>query len=736
MHHFTLEGVHCASCIPNIESAVKSVPGVQSVSVNFAAKSVCVTGNVAPEDIVQAIKKAGYQANPAKPDDVASDAAEKQQTVHYRHLLKQAVVATLIGIPLFSDLFFGWLPSTNRPFVQWTWVLIGIIVFLGLWYSAGYIYRGAWQSIKARSANMDTLVGMGTGMAWLYSMLIICFPLFVPPFARVVYFDTSLLIIAFINFGAALELRARGKTSQAIKQLIGLAPKTARVIRNNEEIDVPVEDIEVGALLRVRPGEKIAVDGEVIEGHSQVDESMLTGEPLPVSKSLGSSVAAGTINTSGSFIYKATRIGKDTALSRIVEMVRQAQNSKPSIGRLADKVSAIFVPIVLIVAVLTAMIWFNFGPIPKIAYIMVATIAVLVIACPCALGLATPISVMVGVGKAAQLGVLIRNGDALQTSSQLSLIILDKTGTVTEGRPALARVVALGQTENDILQLAASVEVNSEHPLAEAIVEGARKRELSLQPVTEFKSVTGFGVQAQYQGKTVLLGNAAFMAQSNIALGSLTAEAQKASEQGETPMYIAHDGKAAGLVSVADPVKSDSRQAIEAFHKLGLKVVLLTGDNQITAQAVAKKVGIDDVVAEVLPEDKANYVTQFQAQGNLVGMVGDGINDAPALAAADVGFAIGTGTDVAIESADVTLMGGSLHGVSNAIAVSKATLRNIKQNLWGAFLYNTLGIPIAAGVLYPVFGVMLSPVIAGAAMALSSLTVVTNANRLRFFKGA
>jgi len=700
VHQLSIQGMHCASCTAGVEAALKNVKGVKSASVNFAAQTASVEGDADVEQIIAAIKLQGYEATVIDDmSDLELGESGSQELHHYYELLKKSLVAAIVGIPLFADLFWHWMPSVDVPRVQWSWVLVGVIVFVTLWYAGGHIYRGALQAFFRHSATMDTLVGLGTGVAWLYSFFVVIFPAYIPTIARNVYFDTAVLLIAFINFGAALEMRARGKTSQAIKKLIGLQPKTARLIKDNEEVNVPIEQIQVGDLLRVRPGEKIPVDGEIFEGASQIDESMLTGEPIPVSKKQGDEVVTGTINKSGSFIFRATRIGKDTALARIVDMVRQAQNSKPQIGRLVDKVSGVFVPIVLIVAVLTAMTWFNFGPFPKTGFVLITTVAVLVIACPCALGLATPISIIVGVGKAAESGVLIRNGDALQSACDLTTIVLDKTGTITAGHPALANVVTSpGVDESELLSIAASVEAGSEHPLAEAIVIGAKDRGAILKPVNDFQAIAGHGVSASVDGKKILIGNTKFMQDNHIDLGQLPHKAHRLSNKGETPMYIAQQNKIMGIISVADPIKNDSKQAIKKFHQMGLKVVMITGDNRTTAEAVASEVGVDQVFAEVLPEDKENKITELQSKGDIVAMVGDGINDAPALAAANVGFAIGSGTDVAIESADITLMGGSLLGVVNAIAISKATLRNIKQNLFGAFIYNTLGIPIAAGV--------------------------------------
>jgi Cu+-exporting ATPase len=473
----------------------------------------------------------------------------------------------------------------------------------------------------------------------------------------------------------------------------------------------------------------------IIEGHSSVDESMLTGEPMPVEKKTGDEVTGGTFNKSGSFLFQAKRIGADTALARIIEMVRRAQSTKPAIGRLADRISAVFVPTVLIIAVFTFLSWFNLGPEPRLSYMLVTTMTVLIIACPCALGLATPISIMVGVGKAAEYGILIRNGEALQQAGKLTTIVLDKTGTVTEGRPAVTTLLPMSDwDESKLLTVAASIETGSEHPLAEAIVSAAKSRQLKTSSASNFQAITGHGVSATVDGKKVLFGNARLMAQHKIDLGNLVARAEELAARAQTPMFLAVDGVAAGIVAVSDPIKPDSKAAIARLHAIGLKVVMITGDNRATADAVAREVGLDEVMAEVLPGDKADKVSALQQRGEIVGMVGDGINDAPALAQADVGYAIGTGTDVAIESADVTLMRGSLHGVADAIAISRATVRNIKQNLFGAFIYNVLGIPVAAGVLYPFTGLLLNPIIAGAAMAMSSVTVVSNANRLRWFK--
>jgi P-type Cu+ transporter len=724
----------CASCVEAVESGLRSVPGVTEANVNFADRTAMVTGDASAEDLVQAVTKAGYTASLIKDSQGELD-KDEAEIKHYRQLLRETIASALIGVVVLFVMLFGLLPPLTESTGKLVGAALSILTLFVLVYVGGNFFTGAWKSFRNRSANMDTLIALGTGVAWVYSTFIIIFPYTVSEGARHLYFDTAVIIITLIKLGAALEMRARGKTSLAIKRLIGLQPKTARVIREGEERDIAIDQVLLDDIIRVRPGEKIPVDGVIVEGHSSVDESMLTGEPIPVEKISGDEVVAGTFNKLGTFTFKATRVGKDTALARIIELVRKAQNTKPAIGRLVDRVSSIFVPVVLIAAVLTAMIWLNFGPEPKSTFMLVAAMSVLIIACPCALGLATPISIMVGVGKAAEYGVLIRKGDSLQQAGQLTTVVLDKTGTITEGRPSVTTVEPLtGWKESQILQIAASVEVGSEHPLAESIIESAKNQDIELQPVESFEAIAGHGVKAKLKEQTILFGNRKLMAENGIELLSLPEKADELAKYGQTCMYLAVDGSAAGIVAISDPVKPDSRAAIARLHNLGIKVVMLTGDNKATANAVAIQTGIDEVIAEVLPEDKSKEVTKLQQRGERVGMVGDGINDAPALASADVGFAIGSGTDVAIESADITLMRGSLHGVADAINVSKATLRNIKENLFGAFIYNIVAIPIAAGLLYPFTGLLLSPIIAGAAMAMSSVTVVSNANRLRWFK--
>ena len=732
-----VEGAGCASCVSKIEQALAAVPGVERAEMNFADRTVAVSGSAGSEQLIAAIERAGYNARAMAdvPDEQALDDKTAADQTYYRRLLVKMAVALGVGVPLMAWGLLGGAMTVTTGGERLAWLAVGLATLGVMAFSGRHFYVGAWRTLANHTANMDTLIALGTGTAWLYSMVVVCLPGYLPEVARHVYFEATAMIIGLVNLGLALELRARGKTSEAIRRLIGLQARTARVLRDGRELDIAIEQVLRGDLVRVRPGEKIPVDGQVSEGRSAVDESMLTGEPMPVEKAAGDEVVAGTLNKSGSIVFRATRVGRDTALARIIAMVRRAQNSKPPIGRLADVIAAYFVPTVMIIAVLSALAWLNFGPQPALAFAIVSATTVLIIACPCALGLATPVSVMVGVGKAAEAGVLIRNGEALQTASKLTAMILDKTGTVTEGAPRVTDVIATGELgEDEIMQLAAGLEAGSEHPLAVAILESAAQRGVSPGRVTGFNALAGRGVEAQLDGRRLLLGNDRLMAERGIDCSARADVARELAAKARTPMYFAVDGTLAAIIAVADPIKADSAAAIRRLRDNGLRVVMLTGDNQATARAVAGQVGITEFYAEVLPEDKAAKVAELQAQGELVGMTGDGINDAPALALANVGFAIGTGTDVAIESADITLMRGSLHGLADAIAVSRATLANIRQNLFGAFIYNIAGIPVAAGVLYPFFGVLLSPVIAGGAMAFSSLTVVSNANRLRLFR--
>jgi Cu+-exporting ATPase len=727
-------GMRCAGCVSAVEGALATVDGVTSVSVNFADHSAMVRGHADPDALKQAAKDAGYDAAVMEGlEDPAEQ--EEQELQRYRILMKKASVAGIFGTVLMLAEYLGWLPEIGSATGQWLWPEIALITLSILVYSGWHFYSGAIKSLSLGQANMDTLIALGTGSAWLYSCIVIDYSDTLPALAKHAYFEAAVVILAFINLGAGLETMARGKTSSAIRQLIGLQPRTARVVRNGEEMDVPIESVGLGETLRVRPGEKIAVDGVLLEGHSTLDESMLTGEPIPVEKTVGSEVVAGAMNQTGSFLFQATRIGRDTALAQIINSVRQAQSSKPEIARLADKISSIFVPTVVAFSVLTFLVWYVFGPDPSLGYAFVTSMTVLVIACPCALGLATPISVMVAVGRAAQSGILIRKGDALQTAGKLTCLILDKTGTVTEGKPTVSTIEAIDDyTEERLLQLAASIESGSEHPLAAAVLSAAENKQIKLEKVNKFEAIAGYGVTAFINEQRVFFGNKALMDAKGIKFTRYNNRLEKLSALGQTPMLLAVGDKIVGIIAVSDPIKKDSAQAVQLMKNQGLRIIMVTGDNQITAHAIARQAGIAEVRAQVLPQDKAAVVKELQQTGEIVGMVGDGINDAPALAQANVGLAIGTGTDVAIESADVVIMQGSLLKVPEVIELSKATVINIKQNLIGAFFYNTISIPVAAGLLYPVFGVLLNPMIAGAAMAMSSVTVVTNANRLRWTK--
>ncbi len=743
-----IENLRCASCVKFIEDELKSTKGVLNAAVNIATQEAAI--EYLPQEAALSQFNAAIEAWGYKPRAATSDApVDKQEEAHareYRRLMNMFWFAAIVSLPVLLFAYPQYVPVIQdlpMTTIRWAWIASAVVTLPVLFYSGYDFFTGAWAAFKHRSANMNTLIALGTGAAWLYSTVAIVFPAIFPEGTSEPFYDVVAVVIALVVLGQALELRAKGQSSAAIKKLLGLQAKTARVIRDGVEMDLPVEEVLVGDVIQVRPGEKVPVDGVIVEGSSAVDESMLTGESLPVSKKKGDEVIGATLNKTGAFKFRATKVGKDTALAQIVKMVQDAQNSKAPIARLADTISGYFVPIVMILAVWTFVVWFVIGPQPQLVYALVTSVTVLIIACPCALGLATPMSLMVGIGKGAEHGILIRSGEALQTARNIQTVVLDKTGTITKGKPELTDTVISDQlsvNSDQLLRLAASVEKVSEHPLAQAIVEGAQARKLELAEVKDFEAIPGHGVSAKVEGRSVLIGNLKLMNRENIALGSLEEKSKSLADDGKTPMFIALDGKAAGIVAVADTVKEDSAEAIKALQRLGIEVVMITGDNRRTAEAIARKVGVTKVLAEVLPEDKSNEVRKLQTEHatrttqHIVAMVGDGINDAPALAQADVGLAIGTGTDVAIEASDITLIKGSLKGVVTAIEVSRATMKNIYQNLFGAFIYNTLGIPVAMGLLFPFFGLLLSPLIAGAAMAFSSVTVVGNANRLRGFK--
>ena len=732
----SIGGMSCASCVSHVEEALGGLPGVLNANVNFAAEKATVEylpGVVDLPAIRQAVVEAGYEALVSE-EGKAVDNEKAAHEAKVKELRFKIAVGALLSIPVFLGSYpalFPWVPDALKNFTV-LWFLTTPVQFWVGW----QFYKGAWAALKHKNSDMNTLIAVGTSAAYFYSVGLILFPSFFEAqgVAREVYFDTSTVIITLILLGRYLEAMARGRTSEAIKKLMGMQAKTARVIRNGAERDIAVDEVIPGDLILVRPGEKIPVDGLIRDGYSSVDESMITGESIPVDKKIGDEVIGATINKTGTFKFEATKVGRETVLAQIIKLVEDAQGSKAPIQRLVDKVTSYFVPVVITTAIITAIIWFLFGPSPVLTYALLNFVAVLIIACPCALGLATPTSIMVGTGKGAENGILIRSGEALETAHKLTALIFDKTGTLTKGEPALTDVFATGDIEGTkLLGLVASAERGSEHPLGQAIVNGAKEREIELFEPQDFSAIPGKGISARIDGHTVLAGNLKLMSENGISLIGLEEKARRFSDQGKTPMYLALDGKPAGVVAVADTLKSNSQDAVAQLHRLGIKVVMITGDNRRTADAIARQVGIDRVLAEVLPEDKAKEVKKLQEEKEIVGMVGDGINDAPALAQANVGIAIGTGTDVAMEAADITLMSGDLRGVVTAIALSKATMRNIKQNLFWAFGYNTALIPVAAGILYPFFGVLLSPIIAAAAMAASSVSVVSNALRLRRF---
>ncbi|MPZ51368.1 MAG: heavy metal translocating P-type ATPase [Acidimicrobiia bacterium] len=733
-------GVSCASCVQNIETTLEALPGVDRVDVNHGSERVTVAyhpDRVDVEGLQAAVSELGYRIEPRTDDGGTGIEGheEADRRAEIRDLGRRVVLGALLILPtlyaVMGGELFG-LPVPGWMENPWTQLVLTTPVFF---YTGWPIHRTGWLALTHRSAEMNSLITVGTTAAFAYSLVVTVAPGLLPTELRQVYYEAVGVIITLILLGRLIEARAKAGTGEAIRKLIGLQAKTARVIRNGDEVEVPVDEVVVDDLVVVRPGEKVPVDGEIVEGSSTLDESMVTGESIPVEKQEGDTVIGATLNQTGAFHLWATRVGRDTMLAQIVRMVEEAQASRAPIQRLADRVASYFVPAVIFVAIVTFVAWFVVGPAPALIFGLGASLTVLIIACPCALGLATPLSIMVGTGKGAQQGVLIRSAEALETAHKLRTVILDKTGTITRGEPALTDVVPVGSpTDDELLALVASAERLSEHPLGEAIVRDAEERGVGLVEPEAFDSITGKGIQATVDGHRVLVGNRRLLDDDQIETAALEEAAQDLSEAGKTPMLVAIDGDPAGVVAVADTLKDGSAAAVAALARLGVEVVMITGDNRRTAAAIARQVGIERVLAEVLPEDKALEVRRLQGEGTLVGMVGDGINDAPALAQADVGIAIGSGTDVAIEAADVTLISDELEGVVTTITLSRATMGNIRQNLGFAFGYNTLGIPIAAGVLYPVIGLLLNPILAAAAMALSSLSVVGNANRLRRYQ--
>lgn len=735
---FKIEGMTCASCARAVERATRRLEGVASANVNLATEKLAITFEpsvLSVSDIKKAVKNAGYKAV-EEDGGKSGDSNEKERRLLWRRFIISVIVTVpllyismghMAGLPLpgFID------PMMNPRAYAITQLILTLPVV-----AAGYrYYIVGFKTLLKRSPNMDSLVAIGTGAAVVYGIYAIG-RIFMgdTDYAMNLYFESAAVILTLITLGKYFETVSKGKTSDAIKKLMGLAPKTATVIKDDKEVEIPVEEVMVGDIIIVRPGERIPVDGIVISGVTSVDESMLTGESIPVEKHEGDIVTGASLNKNGSIRYKATRVGKDTTLAQIIKLVEDAQGSKAPIAKLADIISGYFVPIVMILAVLSGLAWYVIGG-ESITFSLTIFISVLVIACPCALGLATPTAIMVGTGKGAENGVLIKSGEALETAHKVDTVVLDKTGTITEGKPKVTDVIAAGGISGETLvMLAASAEIGSEHPLGEAIVEHAKKMGLDIKDATEFKAIPGHGIEVTIEGRHVLLGNRKLMDDRNISLEELAEASDRLANEGKTPMYAAIDSMAAGIIAVADTVKATSKKAIETLHKMGIKVVMITGDNSRTAQAIARQVGIDRVLSEVLPEDKSNEIKKLQSEGSKVAMVGDGINDAPALAQADIGIAIGSGTDVAMESADIVLMRSDLMDISKAIQLSRSTIRIIKQNLFWAFAYNTVGIPVAMGILHIFGGPLLNPMIAGAAMSLSSVSVVSNALRLKRFK--
>jgi len=738
-----LRGMSCASCANSIEDAIRTVPGVSESNVNFGIEQATVTYDPRKTDldtIQDAVSEAGYSAFSLQEQTMVTgeDDAEKSMRAAESRQLKRKVI---VGGALSALIVVGAMSAMlNLPLIRgldnpWIQLVLATPV---LFWCGGDFFKNAWKALKRRAASMDTLVAIGTGSAYFYSIFATVFPRFFTTqgLTPEVYYEASSVIITLILLGRLFENRAKGQTSDAIRKLIGLQARDARIIRNGRELEVPIQDVQIGDVVVVRPGEKIPVDGEVVDGSSTLDESMVTGESMPVKKQAGDEVIGATINKTGSFKFRATRVGKDTLLAQIVQLVQQAQGSKAPIQRLADRVTGWFVPVVIGVAIATFVIWFL--ALGNLTLALITTVGVLIIACPCALGLATPTSIMVGTGKGAENGILIKGADSLELAHQIQTIVLDKTGTLTQGKPTVTDFLTVNGTANQselkLLRLAASVERNSEHPLAEAVVRYAQSQEVALGDVQNFEAVAGSGVEGTVSNQVVQIGTQRWMEELRIDSQALREQKSQLEASGKTAVWIAVDGKLEGLMGIADALKPSSVQAVRSLKKLGLDVIMLTGDNQQTADAIAREVGITRVIAEVRPDQKVAQIAALQKEGKIVAMVGDGINDAPALAQAQVGIAIGTGTDVAIAASDITLISGDLQSIVTAIQLSRATMRNIRQNLFFAFIYNIVGIPIAAGILFPFFGWLLSPMIAGGAMALSSISVVTNALRLRNFQ--
>lgn len=738
----SIDGMTCASCVARVEKALKKVSGVEQANVNLATERAWIQPNatVSSQDLIRAIQKAGYDAKLLQHD--ANEQHDKKN-LEQQQLKRDLVISLILALPVFIlemgshmiPAFHMWVMHNIGQ--QQSWLIQFALTTLVLLLPGRRFYQKGIPALFRFAPDMNSLVAVGTLAAYSFSLVATFMPQLLPEGTVHVYYEAAAVIVSLILLGRYFEAKAKGRTSQAIQHLIGLQAKTARIHRDGQIIEVPVAEVSSNTIVEIRPGERIPVDGEVVEGHSYIDESMITGEPVPVAKQVGNQVVGGTINQNGTLNIRATAIGEASVLAQIIRMVEQAQGSKLPIQALVDKVTMWFVPAVMLLAALTFIVWFIFGPEPALTFGLVNAVAVLIIACPCAMGLATPTSIMVGTGRGAEMGVLFRKGEALQLLQEVKVVAVDKTGTLTEGKPTLTDFhVQSGFDTDRVFALLASVEAKSEHPIALAIVQAATEKQVSLLPVTEFDSITGSGIEALVNGQRIQIGADRYMQQIGLDVSAFNAEAARLGQEGKTPIYMAIDQQLAAIVAVADPIKDTTFAAIVALHQLGLKVAMITGDNRHTAQAIAARLQIDHVVAEVLPEGKVDVVRELQQQFGRVAFVGDGINDAPALAQADVGIAIGTGTDVAIEAAEVVLMSGNLQGVPNAIALSKATIRNIRQNLFWAFIYNIALIPIAAGALYPFAGILLSPIFAAGAMALSSVFVLGNALRLKYFQAA
>ncbi|EBS3386760.1 gold/copper-translocating P-type ATPase GolT [Salmonella enterica] len=736
-----IEGMTCASCVARVEKGIKAVPGVTDATVNLATERATVRGTASAEAVIAAIEKTGYKARPIETAGQGEDDSEEKKEAERVRLKRDLILASVLALPVFvlemgSHLIPGmheWVIKTIGLQQSWYWQFA--LTLLVLTIPGRRFYLKGFPALARLAPDMNSLVAVGTAAAFGYSLVATFTPDLLPEGTVNVYYEAAAVIVALILLGRFLEARAKGRTSEAIKRLVGLQARVAHVLREGRIVDIPVDEVVLGDCVEVRPGERIPVDGEVTEGRSFVDESMITGEPIPVEKSAGSAVVGGTVNQKGALTLRATAVGGQTMLAQIIRLVEQAQGSKLPIQAVVDKVTLWFVPMVMLIAALTFVVWLAFGPSPALTFALINGVAVLIIACPCAMGLATPTSIMVGTGRGAEMGVLFRKGEALQLLKDAKVVAVDKTGTLTEGRPVLTDLdVASGFERREVLVKVAAVESRSEHPIARAIVVSAEEEGIALPGMSGFESVTGMGVYATVDGTRVDVGADRYMREIGVDISGFATTAERLGQEGKSPLYAAIDGQLAAIIAVADPIKPSTPAAINALHQLGIKVAMITGDNARTAQAIARQLGIDDVVAEVLPEGKVEAIRRLKAAYGQVAFVGDGINDAPALAESDVGLAIGTGTDVAVESADVVLMSGNLQGVPNAIALSKATIRNIHQNLFWAFAYNTALIPVAAGALFPVWGILLSPVFAAGAMAMSSVFVLGNALRLRRFR--